>query len=31
MPITLPHSVPDLSRLAPLWLVQLLADFGTSH
>lgn len=31
MTITLLHTVPDLSQLAPMWLLQLLADFGTSH
>lgn len=31
MTIALLHTTPSLSRIAPLWLLQLLADFGTSH
>ncbi|SDR98188.1 hypothetical protein SAMN05216221_0801 [Pseudomonas oryzae] len=27
----LPSTCPSFSRLAPQWILQLLADFGTSH
>lgn len=31
MTTALLRTTPSLSHIAPLWLLQLLADFGTSH
>lgn len=31
MTIILPSAYPSFCHLAPQWILQLLADFGTSH